>query len=143
MNNETVDTTEPTTTTENPSPDTSGEGSTPVQVVSVDELVERLTAGSDEQSESDPAGAADSDTPQEPTLAEQYFTQMMLDTTNQEILTEVRKIETQLTESVHPALTTNFEDYTVTESLLLLLFLCVFGSFIVRMVKGAFHWLAW
>lgn len=43
----------------------------------------------------------------------------------------------------HSALTTNFADYTVSEALLLLLFLCVLGSFLVRMIKGAFNWLAW
>lgn len=40
-----------------------------------------------------------------------------------------------------PALTTPFEDYTVSEALLLLLLLCAFVSACVRMLKGGFSWL--
>ena len=41
----------------------------------------------------------------------------------------------------HPALTTSFADYTVTEALLLLLLLSVFISACVRMLRGGFSWL--
>ena len=41
----------------------------------------------------------------------------------------------------HPALTTPFEDYTVTEALLLLLLLSVFISACARMLRGGFSWL--
>lgn len=41
----------------------------------------------------------------------------------------------------HPALTTSFEDYTVTEALLLLLLLSVFISACARMLRGGFSWL--
>lgn len=41
----------------------------------------------------------------------------------------------------HPALTTSFSDYTVTEALLLLLFLAVFVAGCVRMLRGVFSWL--
>ena len=53
-----------------------------------------------------------------------------------EILTEIREEVTQ-----HPALTTDFADYTVSECLLLLLFLSVFCSCLVRLVKGGLSWL--
>ncbi len=46
-------------------------------------------------------------------------------------------------EDKRPALTTPFSEYTVTEGLLLLLFLAVLGSQLIRMIKGAFHWLCW
>ena len=41
----------------------------------------------------------------------------------------------------HPALTTLFEDYTVTEALLLFLLLFVFISACARMLRGGFSWL--
>ena len=41
----------------------------------------------------------------------------------------------------HPALTTSFADYTVTEALLLLLLLCAFISACARMLRGGFSWL--
>ena len=41
----------------------------------------------------------------------------------------------------HPALTTPFEDYTVTEALLLFLLLAVFVLACARMLRGVFSWL--
>ena len=41
----------------------------------------------------------------------------------------------------HPALTTSFADYTVTEALLLFLLLSVFISACARMLRGGFSWL--
>ena len=41
----------------------------------------------------------------------------------------------------HPALTTSFADYTVTEALLLLLLLSAFVSACARMLRGGFSWL--
>ena len=41
----------------------------------------------------------------------------------------------------HPAFTTPFEDYTVTEALLLLLLFYLFMNSLFRMWKGAFSWL--
>ena len=41
----------------------------------------------------------------------------------------------------HPALTTSFADYTVTEALLLLLLLSAFLSACARMLRGGFSWL--
>ncbi len=41
----------------------------------------------------------------------------------------------------HPLLTTPFQDYTVTEGLLLLLLLCVFIKACMTMVRRAFAWL--
>ncbi len=46
-------------------------------------------------------------------------------------------------EAVHPALETPFEEYTVSETLLLLLLLAVVGSWLVRLVKGGLSWLFW
>ncbi len=41
----------------------------------------------------------------------------------------------------HPLLTTPFQDYTVTEGLLLLLLLCFFIKACMNMVRRAFSWL--
>lgn len=41
----------------------------------------------------------------------------------------------------HPLMTTPFEDYTVTEGLLLLLLLSVFLAACVKLLKGGFSWL--
>lgn len=45
------------------------------------------------------------------------------------------------TEPPHPMLTTSFEDYTVTEGLLLLLLLSLFACVCFRLLKGGFSWL--
>lgn len=41
----------------------------------------------------------------------------------------------------HPALTTPFEEYTVTEALLLLLLVYLFITSCFRMLRGGFSWL--
>lgn len=43
----------------------------------------------------------------------------------------------------HPALTTDFSEYTVTEALLLLLLLLGAMRICIRMLKGGFSWLMW
>ena len=55
-----------------------------------------------------------------------------------QLLTEIKQEVAR-----HPAMTTPFEDYTVVEGLLLLLFLSVFCSWLLRLVKGGFSWLSW
>ena len=41
----------------------------------------------------------------------------------------------------HPAMTTDFADYTVSEALLLLLLLSAFMAACIKMLKGGFAWL--
>ena len=43
--------------------------------------------------------------------------------------------------ALHPALTTPFADYTVTEALLLLILLALFVSACARLLRGGFTWL--
>ena len=43
----------------------------------------------------------------------------------------------------HPALTTSFQDYTVTEGLLLLILLAAFAAACIKILKGGFQWLHW
>lgn len=46
-------------------------------------------------------------------------------------------------EDKHPAFDTPFEEYSVSEALLLLLFLSVILSWLIRLVKGGISWLLW
>lgn len=43
--------------------------------------------------------------------------------------------------TMHPALTTNFADYTVVEALLLLLFVSMVVKSCIAMIKRGFSWL--
>jgi len=124
--------------------ETGGETETTVvQVVSIDELVERLTSetenasdGTEIPSEIDTEGGET-----EPTLSDQYFSLMMQDTTNQEILAVCRSIQSDFEQSIHPAMTTPFADYTVSEALLLLALVGGVVSVCVKMLRRAFLWL--
>lgn len=53
----------------------------------------------------------------------------------------LQHLETLEETAVHPMLTTSFQEYTVTEGLLLALLLSVFISACVKMLKGGFAWL--
>lgn len=111
----------------------------PIQVISVDELVERLTSTGEEQTaETVEAGEEES---VEPSLSDQYFTLMLQDTTNQELLAEARAIRQEIQQQVHPAMTTPFSEYTVTESLLLLVLIGGVVSICFKMLRRAFSWL--
>lgn len=61
------------------------------------------------------------------------------------IETHTKEIEKEVTVVAqtldHPALTTSFADYTVTEALLLFLLLAAFLSACARMLRGGLLWL--
>ena len=102
----------------------------PVDVVSVDELLDRLTSET-ETAEEDPAAAEE---------------ELPVDTGPMEIAgmdQVLQHLETMEATMVHPALETPFEEYTVTEGLLLLLLVLVIVSWCVKMIKGGFSWLLW
>ena len=61
--------------------------------------------------------------------------------TVEELMKRLAEMEQAQAAAERPLLTTRFEDYTVTEGLLLLLLLSVFVSACVRMLKGGFAWL--
>lgn len=139
---------------------------TPVlEVISVDELLNRLSqgdesSGDDELSEpveGDP-GEALADVPvadPDPVvvIVEQVAGQLIdmiadlgkIEAHTQEIAddTDIIKVETVLIAQTlnHPALTTSFAEYTVTEALLLLLLLSAFISACARMLRGGLSWL--
>ena len=58
-------------------------------------------------------------------------------------ITDIREYLEQSDSDLHPMMTTSFEDYTVTEGLLLLILLGLFIRFCFRMLKGGFSWLGW
>lgn len=122
----------------------------PVEVISVDELLERLTQEENTELELPPeeAGIADVPVAADPytVLIEQVIGKIVevgIDLGKIERHTkEIQKDVTVVAQAVdHPALTTSFVDYTVTEALLLFLLLAAFLSACVRMLRGGLLWL--
>ncbi len=110
------------------------EPAAPVEVVTVEDLLNRLTG-------------ADQDEMEEPPQAEEESPAEVLENPAGEPVqavgmdTALKYLETIQQTIDHPALTTPFEDYTVTEALLLLLFLAAFIAACLKMLKGGFSWL--
>lgn len=127
-----------------PAPDPAPEPSEPVTVVSVDELIDRLVQSGQE------GEAVEEPPPEEEQLPEEDAQTgdliMEVDTGPMEIkgmdklLTYAETIQQTLD---HPALTTSFQDYTVTEGLLLIILLAAFAAACIRILKGGFSWLRW
>ena len=126
------------------------EPTAPVEVISVDELLERLTQEEDAELELPTEEAGMADVPVEPDpgmmLIEQLLSRLIdmgidlgkIETHTKEIEKEVTVVAQTLD---HPALTTSFADYTVTEALLLFLLLAAFLSACARMLRGGLLWL--
>jgi len=108
-----------------------------VEVVSVDELLDRLAQqdqeGQEEQEAEEPAQAQED---LNGSLIQEDPLQVL---GMQEVLLHLQVIQEQT--QPHPAMTTPFEEYTVTEGLLLLLLLCAVIAACVKMLKGGFAWL--
>lgn len=111
-----------------PAPEPDPEPTQPVEVISVDELMERLTAAEAEEPE-----------PTEEVV--EPVEQPPLEIVGMDGL--LSRLETLQLTVDHPALETPFEEYTVTEGLLLLLLVLVIVSWCVKMIKGGFSWLLW
>lgn len=128
-----------------PAPDPAPEQSEPVTVVSVDELIDRLVQSTDPGEE---AANPDEPVPEEPAeetgegdiLLPEVDTGPMEIAGMDKLLTYAETIQQTLD---HPALTTSFRDYTVTEGLLLLILLAAFAAACIRILKGGFSWLRW
>lgn len=128
-----------------PAPDPAPEPSEPVNVVSVDELIDRLVQ-STEPGEED--ASPDEPAPEEPAeesgegdiLLPEIDPGPMEIAGMDKLLTYAETIQQTLD---HPALTTSFQDYTVTEGLLLLILLAAFAAACIKILKGGFQWLRW
>lgn len=130
-----------------PTPAPEPEPTQPVEVVSVEELVDRLTAETAAGQEEAPA---EEEVPveEDPAAADpmEDLSAGSLDMGSGELVGMDQVLEhlgTMETTLVHPALETPFEEYTVTEGLLLLLLVLVIVSWCVKMIKGGFSWLLW
>lgn len=128
-------------TSDVPDDGASGEGAgDPVSVVSVDELLSRL----DSLRDSTESGSNDDNVDEEPVIDIVDVALDILDELQSEG-TYREQVESLLTDirdhQVRPAMTTDFSDYTVSESLLLLLLIYFVINSCVKMLKGGFSWL--
>lgn len=121
----------------------------PVEVISVDELLERLTQEEDAGLELPPEEVVDAgvtDIPVEPDPVSLVLDKLVsLGIDLGKIESHLKEIKTEVTVVAdmvdHPALTTSFAEYTVTEALLLFLLLAAFLSACARMLRGGLLWL--
>lgn len=99
----------------------------PMEVISVEELLGRLA-------EEQEAAAEEEAVPEEETEPEPLEV-----AGTDETIRLLETIQTQLTP--YPFLTTPFEEYTVTEGLLLLLVLAAFAGCCIKLLRRGFSWL--
>lgn len=113
----------------------------PLTVVSVDELIDRLVQGSQDEETSEEAPPEETEPlPGEGDLFTEVDPGPMEIKGMDKLLTYAETVQQTLD---HPALTTSFQDYTVTEGLLLLILLAAFAAACIRILKGGFQWLRW
>ncbi len=121
----------------------------PVEVVTVDDLLDRLAGENQGDEETEEPIQTEEPPPAEEEPADPDFANdlnpAIISTESIEVVgmdKVLNRLETiQQQTADHPMLTTSFEDYTVTEGLLLLLFLSVVVAACVKMLKGGFAWL--
>lgn len=128
-----------------PEPD-SAPASPPVEVISVEELLERLQGETDTSPE-------ESQEPAEPPPADPGDTAVVeIDPGTLAVLDRLSDIKQKLVQvsdqladiqlhQTRPVLTTPFEDYTVMEGLLLLLLLAAFAAVCAKILRGGLSWL--
>ena len=109
----------------------------------MDELIDRLVQSGQEEAEESPPADAD-ELPEEGDQTGDISTEVdpgpMEIKGMDKLLTYAETVQQTLD---HPALTTSFQDYTVTEGLLLLILLAAFAAACIRILKGGFSWLRW
>ena len=138
MTDEEIYTTEPVEPAPDPAPEAEPEQA-PVEVISVGELLDRL-AGEDTQEPEESAGEPAEEEPAEVIDPGQELWDTPIQVIGMdEALRHLRTIVAQT--EPHPAMTTDFADYTVSEALLLLLLLSIFMAACIKMLKGGFAWL--
>lgn len=124
----------------------------PVIVVSVDELIDRLLQGGQEGEGEREENPVLDELPFDGSTAmleeggigvEDVVPGLIGDVVDilQGICTGMEPVESIESVVNHPALTTPFQDYTVTEGLLLLLLMCFFLKACANMIRRAFSWL--
>ena len=124
-----------------PEPPSEPEPADPLTVVSVDELIDRLVQGSqDEETSEEPPPEETEPLPEEGDLFTEVDTGPMEIKGMDKLLIYAETIQQTFD---HPALTTSFQDYTVMEGLLLLILLAAFAAACIKILKGGFSWLRW
>lgn len=117
----------------------------PVEVITVEDLLDRLTGETGEDGETEePSQETEGDAGMEAPV--ESGEALPAETPESPIAVAgmdklLKYTETLQKTADHPMLTTSFEDYTVTEGLLLLLLLSVFVAACVKLLKGGFAWL--
>jgi len=115
-----------------------------MSVVSVDELIDRLVQNAQEEDTAPAEPAAEEPLPGEgEIIVEDPVPGLIGDTIDllMDIRGGMKNVESIERTVNHPLLTTPFQDYTVTEGLLLLVLLCFFIKACMNMVRRAFSWL--
>ncbi len=126
-----------------PEPEPTPDPAAPVEVVTVEDLLDRLTGESQGDGETEEPPQEGEDTPlpgdsgEAPPVGEAL--EGPIEVVGME--TVLKRLETLQGVADHPMMETPFEDYTVTEGLLLLLLLSVFLSVCAKLLKGGFAWL--
>lgn len=139
-----------------PGSDQAPAASEPIEVISVDDLLNRLLQDEQAAEESGELVEGDlSEALEDIPVVEPDPMSLILDQVLGKLvdvvidLGEIKKDTGKIQENTaavaqtldHPALTTSFADYTVTEALLLFLFLSAFIAACARMLKGGLSWL--
>lgn len=120
-----------------PTPEEPETASSGGEVVSVEELLERLAQTERNTGDTSETPAEDTGTEDDVPVYSETGGVIAIEGMGQLL----QHLETLEQTADHPMLTTSFQDYTVTEGLLLALLLSVFISACVKMLKGGFAWL--
>lgn len=119
--------------------------SPPVEVISVEELLERLQGEAGEVQETQPPEETPPADPGDTVAVEigpdTLATLDGLSDINQELILISDQLADIQLHQTRPVLTTSFEDYTVMEGLLLLLLLAAFVAVCAKILKGGLSWL--
>ena len=124
-----------------PEPEPTPDPAAPVEVVTVEDLLDRLTGESQGDGETLPQEEEDTPLPGDSGEAPPVEEALEGPIEVVGMDTVLKRLETLQGVADHPMLTTPFDDYTVTEGLLLLLLLSVLLSACAKLLKGGFAWL--
>lgn len=109
------------------------EPAVPVEVVTVDDLLDRLTGAGQEETE-EPSQEEETENPEE--LPEEPVPAEPVETVGMDAV--LKSLETLQGVTDHPMMETSFDDYTVTEGLLLLIFVILLLDFFLNLLRRWF-----
>lgn len=109
------------------------EPAVPVEVVTVDDLLDRLTGAGQEETE-EPSQEEETENPEE--LPEEPVPAEPVETVGMDAV--LKSLETLQGVTDHPMMETSFDDYTVMEGLLLLIFVILLLDFFLNLLRRWF-----